>query len=129
LISPPYIESSHPFTPLDEEKIYNDRFYSGKMTAVYMGAALKIDRNDLLKVVFKNENTMYLQESIKSRDQKLYMAMLMGNNYYDNVRILFNTEDGVREVISRIWARTDKFVVLKGGMFIPIGALVDIILE
>ncbi len=94
-----------------------------------MGAALKIDRNDLLKVVFKNENTMYLQESIKSRDQKLYMAMLMGNNYYDNVRILFNTEDGVREVISRIWARTDKFVVLKGGMFIPIGALVDIILE
>ena len=55
--------------------------------------------------------------------------MLMGNHYYDNVRILFNTEDGEREVVSRIWARTDKFVVLKGGMFIPIGSVIDIILE
>ena len=72
---------------------------------------------------------MYIQENIKSRDQKLYMAMLMGNNYCNNVRILFNTEDGEKEIISRIWARTDKYVVLKGGMFIPIGSLIDIILE
>lgn len=72
---------------------------------------------------------MYIQEELKSRDQKLYMAMVMGNNYYENVRILFNTEDGVRELVSRIWARTDKFVVLKGGMFIPIGAVIDIILD
>ena len=72
---------------------------------------------------------MYIQEDVKSKDQKLYMAMLMGNNYYENVKILFNTEDGVCELVSRIWARTDKFVVLKGGMFIPIGAVIDIIMD
>jgi hypothetical protein len=95
----------------------------------YMGAMKHINQNELLKVIFKNEDTMYIQEQIKSRDQKLYMAMLMGNHYYDNVRILFNTEDGEREIVSRIWARTDKFVVLKGGTFIPIGAVIDIILD
>jgi hypothetical protein len=94
-----------------------------------MGAALKIEKQDLLEVIFKNEEKMYIQEEIKTRDQKLYMAMLMGNNHYDNVRIVFNTEDGEREIMSRIWARTDKFVVLKGGMFIPIGAVIDIILD
>jgi hypothetical protein len=94
-----------------------------------MGAAKLIEQDDLLKVTFKNDRTMYIQEELKTRDQKLYMAMVMGNNYYENVRILFNTEDGVRELVSRIWARTDKFVVLKGGMFIPIGAVIDIILD
>ena len=94
-----------------------------------MGAVKKIDQKDLLKIVFKKEETMYINEQIKIRDQKLYMAMLMGNNYNNNVRIVFNTEDGECELVTRIWARTDKFVVLKGGTFIPIGAVVDIILE
>ena len=92
-----------------------------------MSAARKIEKQELLKVVFKNEETMYIQE--QTREQKLYMAMLMGNHRYDNVRILFNTEDGEREILSRIWARTDKFVVLKGGMFIPIGAVSDIFID
>lgn len=103
--------------------------YSSMEKFISMVAARKIEQTELLKVIFKNEDTMYIQEQVKSRDQKLYMAMLMGNNYYDNVRILFNTEDGEREIVSRIWARTDKFVVLKGGMFIPIGAVIDIILD
>ena len=103
--------------------------YSSMGKFISMVAARKIEQTELLKVIFKNEDTMYIQEQVKSRDQKLYMAMLMGNNYYDNVRIQFNTEDGEREIVSRIWARTDKFVVLKGGMFIPIGAVIDIILD
>ena len=93
-----------------------------------MGAVKKIDQKDLLKIVFKKEETMYINEQIKSRDQKLYMAMLMGNNYNENVRIVFNTEDGECELVTRIWARTDKYVVLKGGTFIPIGAVIDIIM-
>ena len=94
-----------------------------------MGAARKIELGDLLNIAFKKEDTMHINEQVKTRDQKLYMAMLMGNNAYDNVRIVFNTEDGECELVTRIWARTDKFVVLKGGTFIPIGAVVDIILE
>jgi hypothetical protein len=103
--------------------------FNSMVKFISMVAARKIEQTELLKVIFKNEDTMYIQEQVKSRDQKLYMAMLMGNNYHDNVRILFNTEDGEREIVSRIWARTDKFVVLKGGMFIPIGAVIDIILD
>ena len=94
-----------------------------------MSAARKIDQQELLKVIFKNEQKMYIQEQVKTRDQKVYMAMLMGNHHYDNVRILFDTEDGEREITSRIWARTDKFVVLKGGVFIPIGAVIDIFID
>ena len=72
---------------------------------------------------------MYIQESLKLKNQKVYMAMLMGNHYCDNVRILFNTEEGEREVVSRIWACTDKSLILKGGMSIPLGSVIDIILD
>ena len=94
-----------------------------------MGNAKKLDNDQILKVAFKNDNNMSVQENINMKDQKLYMAMLMGNNYYNNVRIIFNTEEGESEIVSRIWARTDKFIVLRGGVFIPINSVVDIILD
>jgi hypothetical protein len=94
-----------------------------------MGAARILQQEQLLTVAFKNDNNLYVQEQIKMKDQKLYMAMLMGNNYYNNVRIIFNTEEGESEIISRVWARTDKFIVLRGGVFIPINSVIDIILD
>ena len=94
-----------------------------------MGNAKKLDNDQILKIAFKNDNNMSVQEHINMKDQKLYMAMLMGNNYYNNVRIIFNTEEGESEIVSRIWARTDKFIVLRGGVFIPINSVVDIILD
>lgn len=129
---PPYIQAPSLFIPLD--LMLNDKLMTGSGLRqlnedIYMGAARKIEEEELLKVVFKKGSKMYIQEQIKSRDQKLFMAMLMGNNYCENVRILFNTEDGEREIISRVWARTDKYIVLKGGMFIPLGSVIDIILE
>lgn len=89
----------------------------------------QIEQRYMLKVAFKNDTTMCIEEAAKSKNQKVYMAMLMGNHNCDNVRILFNTEDGERELSSRIWALTDKYIVLKGGMFIPIEAVIDIILD
>ena len=94
-----------------------------------MGAARKFKQDELMTVSFKNDSNMYVQEQIKMKDQKLYMAMLMGNHYYNNVRILFNTEEGESEIVSRIWARTDKYIVLRGGVFIPIKSVIDIILD
>jgi hypothetical protein len=88
-----------------------------------MGAAKKLGQDELMSVAFKIDNNFYVL------DQKLYMAMLMGNNYYNNVRIIFNTEEGESEIVSRIWARTDKFIVLRGGVFIPINSVIDIILD
>ena len=94
-----------------------------------MGAAKRMEATELIKVSFKNDNNFYVQEQIKMKDQKLYMAMLMGNNYYNNVRIIFNTEEGESEIVSRVWARTDKFIVLRGGVFIPLNSVIDIILD
>jgi hypothetical protein len=102
---------------------------SEKLHWSYMSAAKKVEQDDLFNVTFKNQEKMFTQERMKSRDQKLYMAMLIGNHYQGCVRIIFNTEDGETEIESRIWARTDKYIVLKGGTFIPINAVIDIIME
>ena len=88
-----------------------------------------VKEQELQQTVFKNEGKMYAQEQLKSRHQKLYAGMLFGNNFNQNVRILFNTEDGVREIFSRVWATTDRHVVLRSGVFLPISAIIDVLID
>ncbi len=90
-----------------------------------MGAVRDIEHDDMSKIIFRNEESGSSGEQIRARDQKLYMAMLMGNHHH-KVRILFNTDDGEMEVYARIWARTDQYVVLKGGAFIPTSSIIDV---
>ncbi|MFN8311016.1 MAG: hypothetical protein U0T73_13730 [Chitinophagales bacterium] len=89
----------------------------------------RLKETELFRVNFKEEGKMHAQEQLKTRHQKLYMGMLFGNNFNRNVRILFNTEDGVREIFSRVWATTDRHVVLRGGAFLPISAIIDVIVD
>ena len=59
----------------------------------------RIEQSDLLQVAFKNDKTRSIQESVKAKNQKVYMAMLMGNRNSDNVRILFNTEEKLNHLL------------------------------
>jgi uncharacterized protein (UPF0248 family) len=94
-----------------------------------MGALKQLETGDIMQVIFKNEERMQIQEHIHARDQKIYMAMLAGNNYHSPVRIIFNTDEGAREIRSRIWATTDRFLVLKGWTFIPIHSVIDVMMD
>ncbi len=62
-----------------------------------------------------------------NRLQKLAnRAMLLGNGAKSKVKIVFLTLDGIREVHTTVWAATKDYILLKGGRFIPIDAIIDI---
>ncbi|MFN8276358.1 MAG: hypothetical protein U0T84_02650 [Chitinophagales bacterium] len=89
----------------------------------------KIREEELDRSRITDEGRMHAEEQLKQRHQKLYMGMLYGNNFNKNVRIVFNTEDGAQEVCSRVWATTDRHVVLGSGTFLPISAIIDILID
>jgi len=55
--------------------------------------------------------------------------MLMGNNFHSKVKIIFNTLEGYKEVFTTVWATTEKFILLKGGLFIPIDSIAHVEIE
>ena len=70
----------------------------------------------------------------KSKDQllilkkKLRRSMILGNIHRTKMRIIFEDENGTKEVQTTIWAVGDRNIVLKKGIIIPIHRLIDVIL-
>jgi len=57
---------------------------------------------------------------------KLDNATALGNNYHSKVKIYFYDDEGPKKVETTIWATGNKFICLKGGVWIPISRIVDI---
>lgn len=75
---------------------------------------------------FRNEVILEKAQQ-KLRKSDLERALFLGNIDHNKVSILFKIEDGtLLQVNTTIWAVTEESVVLKGGVNIPINAIVDI---
>ena len=89
----------------------------------------KIEKEKLKECAFKVPVYHFTDHELRERNRRLYLAMLMGNNFHSKVKIVFNTMEGYKEVFSTVWATTEKFILLKGGNFIPIEAIAQVELE
>jgi hypothetical protein len=89
----------------------------------------KIEKEQLKELSFKKPVYHFTDYELRERNRRLYLAMLLGNNFHSKVRIVFNTIEGYREVFTTVWATTEKFILLKGGSFIPIEAIAYVELE
>jgi hypothetical protein len=88
-----------------------------------------IEKERLKQCTFRKPNYRYTDFEIRERNQRLYLAMLLGNNYSSEARIVFNTLEGYKQILSTIWATTEKFILLKGGNTIPLEAIAEVELE
>jgi ribosomal protein L37AE/L43A len=66
----------------------------------------------------KQESSLRLQ---------LHKAMILGNTHRGKVSIVFCDDEGLKKVTTTVWAVGEKFITLKGGVWIPISKIVDII--
>ncbi len=60
--------------------------------------------------------------------QQILNATLLGNNEHKKVKIIFKDDNGVKLVETTIWASGQKFICLKGGLWIPIHRILEIII-
>ncbi len=58
----------------------------------------------------------------------LESATKLGNMEHSKIKIVFEDSDAVKQVETTVWATTDKRVVLKGGIVIPINRIHQIVL-
>lgn len=83
----------------------------------------KVDKDQLKECAFEKPVVAHSDYELAERNRRLYLAMLMGNNFESKVKIVFNTAEGYCEIQTVIWATTEKYVLLKGGSCIPLEAI------
>ncbi len=76
-----------------------------------------------------HDEVLELDTEIKEREKSIRKAANLARNFYLKARIVFETEEGTKEVRTTIWAATDNHIVLKGGATLPICCIKDVILE
>lgn len=60
--------------------------------------------------------------------ENLLEATKLGNLHHGKVAIIFEDEEGVKQVETTIWATGLKYICLKGGMWLPISSIHRIVI-
>ena len=83
-----------------------------------------IDKSLIAELTFKK--TSIQPKPNPEIQRKISDAMLLGNAYHTKVSIIFYADEGMRKVNTTIWAVGSRYLCLKGGMWIPIGRILEI---
>lgn len=78
-------------------------------------------------IQFTKEDVLPSLIEKKERLKKLIAAMKLGNNHKQKVRIHFmNVNDQMMEIKAKVWSVTEKYVLLKNSISIPISSIRDV---
>lgn len=66
------------------------------------------------------------EESRRSRMQQLMWFLKGGNAFKVKAKIIFQTLEGLKSVHTTIWGVSETHVALKGGVTLPVHAIVEV---
>lgn len=58
--------------------------------------------------------------------EHLSYAVRLGNEFKGKTTITFETSEGPRTVETTIWSLTDHYIVLKGGIHVPLNSITEV---
>src|SRR5690554_8059311 len=76
-----------------------------------------IEKESIPQLKFNKESKIKQQEGLM---EKLMEATKLGNIDHGKVAIIFEDDEGVKQVETTIWATGLKYICLKGGVWLPI---------
>ena len=79
-----------------------------------------IEKEKIETLKFPNEEVLLDKESIKERESELNRALSLGNLEHSKIKIFFEDIESKKVVDTTVWGVTDKNVMLKQGVMIPI---------
>ena len=82
-----------------------------------------IEKESIESLSFKGEINFKQHKDLM---QQLNQAMRLGNGYHTKVSIYFHDSEGTKRVETTIWAVGNKYVLLKGGIWIPIDRIQEV---
>ena len=84
-----------------------------------------IQKETIVDCKFLNDIQLNQQENLL---QQIKDATILGNSHRTKVTIIFQDDDGIKRVDTTIWASGAKFICLKGGLWIPINRIIEILI-
>jgi hypothetical protein len=80
----------------------------------------KIEKENIENLKFPSGEVLTDKESIAERERELNRALTLGNLEHTKIKIYFEDEHSCKLVETTVWGLTDKRVILKQGVVIPI---------
>lgn len=90
--------------------------------------AKKIETNEILKLHFIPQDVFENFNQKEERKQKLEKGVILGNIEKQKCKIIFHAKEGNNYIETTIWAVTDKYLCLKGGITLSIASILEVIL-
>jgi hypothetical protein len=92
-----------------------------------MESTYLIQKEELAGLRFADEPQITDQAQQQQLQHDLNRALILGNLYRGKVTITFRTSrQEVKRVRTTVWAVTEKYVLLKGNLFLPNKAIVEV---
>ncbi len=87
---------------------------------------LVVEKENIPVLRFPSEEVLVSDEAIKGRRTELEKALKLGNIEHGKIKIVFEDTEGVKQVETTIWGVTDKRIILKQGIVIPINRIHEV---
>ena len=85
------------------------------------------DQSHVADIQFKKGDVLNSVQEKNERLKKLISAMKLGNNHKQKVRIHFmNVNDQLMEMKAKVWSVTEKYVILRNSIAIPISSILNV---
>ena len=88
-----------------------------------LSAPQLVEKESIPSFSFKG---MVLAEENPDLNRQIEQAVRLGNAYHSKVSITFLDDDGLKRVETTIWAKGEKFICLKGGIWLPISHIISV---
>lgn len=82
-----------------------------------------IEKEEIAKLFFPKQDVLLTEEERKSRLGELQRAVDLGNEAHYKVVIVFEDTEKKRKVETTIWDVKSDYVVLKGGVKLPVARI------
>lgn len=79
-----------------------------------------IEKEDIASLKFPTTDVLDDDNEIKTRTSEINRALSLGNLEHSKIKIFFEDSESKKIVDTTVWAVTDKNVILKQGVRIPI---------
>jgi uncharacterized protein (UPF0248 family) len=81
---------------------------------------VNIEKELISALIFPSSEVLVCPDLRKKRLHDLERATTLGNVEHSKIKITFEDAEGLKKVNTTIWATTDKRIILKQGVVIPI---------
>ena len=85
-----------------------------------------IEKEIICNLMFPKDEVLKDEQAQQNRRTTLENAMKLGNNHRHKSTITFEDSENLKQVQTTVWGVTDKWILLKRGLVIPISRVHEV---